>query len=559
MRFEQGAGHEYVEEVGGAGFFCQKVGFESVGEAGGLLGAFDGGDRRVVRIDQIRSSAEQLLVSAHEQMHHELQWSTAWGVTAAMSSLLAEAGIRPATLSNVALIANEAARNVHEVFATTISCGVLGVPESRLVLGDNDRYVRYLNSGLMLGGPVEWPWQFRESAIQMLLRSLMQPVELLDVAEKGFAGIRVRDIADVSVQPDARLRTIADLAPAWWGEVFAELSSEFPDRGGDTGGLWERNLPETHEAMDALKTWEESTLIPRLANVASVRLSEVGIRVLDGVEYLGLAEALQASFVSLGPEDWEVSVLTGPRRLTDEPLGAEREALQFREEPWPARVVEEHDLVDNATHFLSTEFLDEPYIVALFAEPAVYRHQLAGFEWLGDEGGVLLSMVGAVNLEGPGASVPVAMMQPGVSPQALAQMFTSLPVLTVTTLSTTRESQNRRAVLDLDQVFIVIDLPLRLQIEQWIATGWAVRFAAIELESDRSLTLLLFEIDELPNCTFLTFRSRVGYGEIAQLMERHGEDRISPGLRSTENRRTASIAVASRLLNSWWEFRETGW
>ncbi len=512
-----------------------------------------------MRIDQIASPDEQLLVSAHEQMHHELQWSTAWGVTAAMSSLLAEAGVRSAILSNVALVANEAARNVHETFATTISCGVLGLSASRVALAGNDRYLDFLDRGLSLGGQAEWPWQFRESAIQMLLRSLMQPMELIAIAERGFERIRLRDLAEVSMQPDVRLCRIADSVAGWWTDAFAELLREFPERGGDTGGAWARQLPATHEAMDSLKVWEESILIPRLADAARHRLGESGVGVLTADEYLDVVHALQSSFVELAPDEWEVSVLVGPRRLTDEPLGAERESLQFREEPWPVRVVEEHDLVEQATRFLSTDVLDEPYIVALFAEPAVYRHQLTGFGWLGDHGGALLSMLGAVDTEAGRPEVPVAMMRPGLTPRDLGEMFTSLPVLTVTTLSTTREPQIQGIVLDLDEVFIVVDLPLRLQVEQWIETGWTIRFAAIELESDRSLTLLVFEIDELSNCTFLSFRSRVGYGEVAQLIDRHGVDRIAPGLVSNERRRKATLAVAGRLLNSWWTFRETGW
>jgi hypothetical protein len=72
---------------------------------------------------------------------------------------------------------------VHEVFATTISSGAVGVLEARGMLEGNNEYLGYLEAGLQLGGYGGWPWQFRESAVQMVLRSLMPPRELLAIAE----------------------------------------------------------------------------------------------------------------------------------------------------------------------------------------------------------------------------------------------------------------------------------------------------------------------------------------------------------------------------------------
>ena len=52
-------------------FACERVGFEA-GTAGALLGVFDGTDRRDIHLYATSSREEQLLVSLHEHLHHEL-------------------------------------------------------------------------------------------------------------------------------------------------------------------------------------------------------------------------------------------------------------------------------------------------------------------------------------------------------------------------------------------------------------------------------------------------------------------------------------------------------
>lgn len=171
-----------------------------------VLGSFDGRDRRTLMTHLVPDRPAQLLVSMHEQLHEELHWSTAWGVTSAMAGLLAGAGIRGDDLSAVAMTMNTVCREVHERFATTISSGAVGVPAAQVLLAGNPLYLGYLNDGLALGGPSDrWPWQFRESAVQMLLRVLMQPAELAGVAERGFSGLVLADIASETIHPDARL------------------------------------------------------------------------------------------------------------------------------------------------------------------------------------------------------------------------------------------------------------------------------------------------------------------------------------------------------------------
>jgi hypothetical protein len=475
-----------------------------------------------------------------------------------MAGLLASAGVRTETLSGVAAALNGGARTVHETFATTTSSGIFGIDTGRRLLANNPRYLEYLESGLALGGGGDWPWQFRESAIQMLLRTLMQPAQVVDLAGTGFADLRLRDLPDDTAQPDHRLRRIRNEAAQWWEEAFYEIAAEHPDRGGDTGGQWARSLPDDPDAMNAMKLWEEQILIPRLQQAAERHLSAAGYTILDGGTYLEAVAALQASFLDVGPDDWRVEVLTGPRRLEDEPLGAEREALQFHDAAFPVRIIELDDIVDNASLFLNHSPNGRALVCSLYALPEVFRHQFAGMDWLPIDRPPLLALLGQLHAADSGPEVPLAMLSPSVTPHELKAMFTSLPVLTLTTLSTTREPEYRDSILELDRSFIVIDLPLRLQIEQWANTGWRILFRVTELQSDRPLTLVVFAIDELPQCLFLAFRSQAGYSELAQLLDRYG-DHLHPGLETDEDTADQVNAAAVQLLNSWWTFRETGW
>jgi hypothetical protein len=165
-----------------------------------VLGAFDGRDRRDLNVYALPDRPSQLLVSMHAMLHHELHWSTSWGLLAAMAGLLAEADPALGHLRRVATAANRACRRVHEVFASTISCGVVGVEQGRRLLAQSPVYLSYLDEGFNLGGSADrWPWQFRESSAQMLLRTLMPPAEVAELAERGLERLRVRDVSEPAV------------------------------------------------------------------------------------------------------------------------------------------------------------------------------------------------------------------------------------------------------------------------------------------------------------------------------------------------------------------------
>jgi hypothetical protein len=332
------------------------------------------------------------------------------------------------------------------------------------------------------------------------------------------------------------------------------ILAEHPERGGDTGGTWQRDLPDDEAAMDTMKSWEETVLIPALQETADTRLRTAGFAVLDRSEYLDVAAALRDSFLELAPPEWEVEVITGPRRLQDEPLGGEREAIILR--PQPARLVlrDADELATRAGEFLHQSQLG-PRILALYLSTDVFRWQFDGVEQLLTPR-PLLGIVGNASGSAEGRVVSLSLMKPGVSPRDLVGMFQSLPVATMTTLSTTLDPDVHKAVLEMEQVFILVDLPLRVQVESWIAGAGRVRLRVIELQGDRHLNLIVFKLDGFPQRCFLCFRSDAGIGELAQLLDRHSGG-LTTDLSVSDQELDEIGSVSAWLINAWRCFEET--
>ena len=117
-----------ISSVAAATTLSREVGSNTFSD--GVIRALD---RRTLMTHLVPERPAQLLVSMHEQLHEELHWSTARGVTSAIAGLLAGAGTRGDDLRAVALSMNTVCREVHERFATTISSGAVGVPAAQVV------------------------------------------------------------------------------------------------------------------------------------------------------------------------------------------------------------------------------------------------------------------------------------------------------------------------------------------------------------------------------------------------------------------------------------------
>ncbi|WP_157129223.1 hypothetical protein [Nocardia amamiensis] len=533
-------------------FSCARDRFESTTHAE-LLGSFDGRDRRSVMLYAMRDREEQLFVSLHELLHHELQWSTGWGISSAMAGLLAESGLD--RLGRIVREMHESCRTVHETFATTISSGVVGIAVGRRMLAGNVEYTRYLDDGLRLGGQPAWPWQFRESAAQMLLRTTMQPAAVTAIAERGFRRLRVEDVCIPEARPDERLRRIRDIAPHWWNGVFAELSAQWPERGGDLGDEHARRLPDDPAAVMALKEWEETVLLPALLSTAGKRLAELGLPTLGQDDYLHVVEELRLSFLELAPEDWMVELFVHGRGVDDEPLGVERESAVLYRDPAVADIVAP-DAFDDRVREFRTDTADGTRVVSMYSTTETLQRQFDELaEDLPSERAVLLLMGNARRVSGA-RLVPMAFVQPEVSPAALAAMFTRYRCVVLTTLRTTRYGDYRAAVLELPLSFILIDLPLKRQIATWVDQGLRAHYRMFHLGTAGRVNLVVFGVDQLPGCWFLCYRGDAGFGDLVRVLDEYA-DLVLSDLYVPDEVIGDIGAITTWLLTAWWRFEET--
>ena len=96
-----------------------------------------------------------------------------------------------------------------------------------------------------------------------------------------------------------------------------------------------------------------------------------------------------------------------------------------------------------------------------------------------------------------------------------------------------------------------------MQVARWVADGWTVRYAVLDLGIEQGLILLMLALEELPGVWFLCFRSAAGLGELAQLVDRHPGG-LMPGLNPDADTLRDVGAVCSWLLAAWWRFQEVG-
>ena len=233
-----------------------------------------------------------------------------------------------------------------------------------------------------------------------------------------------------------------------------------------------------------------------------------------------MTDVLRSPLLELAPEDWQVEVFAQRRLLNEEMLGGEREGLKLADSRSRLSLCDAEELSARATEFLLDD-ATERYVLALLLDRAVLHRQFAGLDTIPEDGPPLLAIAGPPVLRGEERHLPMALMRPDVTPSALLGMFSSLPVLTLSSLRSSLHDATRLALLQLEEAYVLVDLPLRLQVTSWIEQAGRVRLRLIELTGARPMNLVVLQPDGLPSLWMLAFRSDAGTGEIAQLLDRY--------------------------------------
>jgi hypothetical protein len=289
-------------------FACARDGLARTLEQG-LLGGYDGAGAWVLAVRNLRGDSEQLMVEAHEGLHHELQTSSGLGLVSAMALLLAQRAFRPHALAELFHgLANDSA-HTHEVFATTLSASVVGVGQAKAMLAGNPVYLGYLQRGLALGAA----WSHHQTAAAAVLRCCMAPAGVFDLLDRGFGRVSRPGLSVRGGLPDQRLAAFeAAGGRAAWPELVTELAA----------GLDDDSLPR--------RCYEQACKL----------LDAAGLPSVSWAEQEQVALAIKDAVGRVDPELAErLNIVTGRRPIWDDGLEFDRQKLVLRER-LPAEILD---------------------------------------------------------------------------------------------------------------------------------------------------------------------------------------------------------------------------
>ncbi|MBW4700482.1 MULTISPECIES: hypothetical protein [unclassified Micromonospora] len=500
-------------------------------------GAYDGSDSWALTMGSLTGPAQVSMTELHEALHHELQRSSGWGLLATGAGILARSGFRRHTLREVFLRLVDQSRDSHETYATTLSAIVTGVDAARELLVGNREYLAYLDRGLALVDVAgDWPWQFRISAIDAVLRVCMRPAMSLDLVHRGFRQLASDDVAAGRDSPDRRLAVFEQTGgPQSWTQLFAAVRAEFPERGGDDGAARPR---AGSPGFERLRQFEEEVLGPRChAHVCEV-LDRAGLGSVGSHQQSALATAYRDAVAEVDPET--AALITVAR----ERLAAHEDGLELHRQRVLLRAP------------LTAEFASvaesaggEDHVCGLWLDGAVAKGQFTFGEQAVPERFAAIASVS-------GATIRLGLLPDGATPTQCQGMVANRPLLALTTHHTLARHGDLLAMLQtVEPVFVLMDLPVERHVAQWTASGILVRTATRDIGD---VTLLMLAVTRNHPFRFLCIGTPAGmYLLTDRLRRRHpGQVVLEPTL--LEEHPAATGFAVDFVLNAWHLLKQGG-
>jgi hypothetical protein len=511
------------------------------------LGAYDGTDSWALMIPNLDGSEQLSMTEMHEALHHDLQWSSGWGLLSSGVGIMARIGFRPLAFRELFLRMVDLSRETHETYATTISATIGGIDNAHALLTGNSDYLAYLDRGLALVDvPGAWPWQFRSAAIDAVLRVCMRPAASLDLLRRGFQHLSSDDILPDRDGPDQRLVMFERMGgPGSWTPPFERLIAEFPDRGGDTEAA---RAPIDSPAFDRLRRFEEEILAPRCyAHVCEV-LERAGMPSVGSRQQSALATAFRPAITEMNPEIAPLLTLVTERRPPhEEMLELHRQRIWLRE-PLSAEVVPpgaQHDpkafrLIDSA---------ERSFACGLWLDRTVAAGQFD----LGDQ--VVPDPLAALAVV-DGSRIRLGLLPPDTTPTACQAVAPDVPLVVLTTHHSLARHANMLAMLQtIEPVFVLLDLPVDRHVRQWVSSGIRVRMATVDLGG---LTLLVLAISRNHPFRFLCIGTPGGVYVLADQLSRRYPKQVVPDPALLDEHRFATERAVEFILGTWHLLKQGG-
>lgn len=497
-----------------ASFWCVSGGSD------GILGAYNHSDEWQLNAAALRR-ADQVMVSLHERLHHELQHTTPWGLIARFAKELAEQNIDPDRLRLLFRFCRKQSAQTHETYATTMSL-IDAVPGAEF-LSESPDYRAYFEQGRRLARAHDWSsGRFVADAI---LRSCMAPAMLGSAFRGDFVDLRLTDLETDAACPDRRLATALAL-----------------------------ELPEFSPA-DMGKNATPAQLAAFYDEVAH-ELTRQGLPTLDSGGISAFIEDLFTSIRAISPALADRTSLDETREpVSDDMEEHQRETLILQDSgPLPVEIIPPGAMVDRALDLVRHNELG-PHVTLVWLPASQLAAKFARPNGLELRTGsvVVLQAVGRDNLGRRVVRVcPFDVDDPGPIVQAF-----QMPVVCITTASSLLAAPAVARAGDIGRIFAVVDAPVVASLLTEYASTAKMTWTSGRLDGGRHLKFFVFLLNIFPGVFWLQITGFAGQSYTWAWLESLDPDTATRSPDMFDRLKGEIDAAVHTVVDCWYDLRQT--
>ncbi|MFF3333189.1 hypothetical protein ACFYWX_27160 [Streptomyces sp. NPDC002888] len=488
-----------------------------------VLGAYDGLEAWTLHATALTDRDEQVVVSLHERLHHELQHTTPWGLVARFSADLARLGVLTERLRLLFRFCRESSRLVHETYATTLSIG--DDTAALRFLGEGSDYRRYFDQGRRLLGGLDWETgRFRVDAV---LRAAMAPAALEPAYAGGFEAVRTRDLNAPDTRPDARLETILALDLPQFGPQGLG-----PHSGPDELGVFFDEVAEclTRQGLPTLRTAPVRALIDDLFE-----------------DVARLSPELRARM--------ELDTVRDP--VPDDIEEHQRERIRLHDTgPLPLEIVPQAEIAARAADFARHHDRLGKHVLLVWARADLLARQFARPNALEQREGFVVALQAAGH-DSEGRAVARLGLLETDNPAEAVRAFT-LPVVCLSTAASLADAPGTARSDGIDTIHAVADLPIVSQLVHTFRQKAHVTWMRSDVDGDRKLHLFSYTVSVLPGIVWLQLTGEAGRHYTQRWLTSLGPDQAEHRPEAFTELLPGIDAAVQHVVSAWWIIDQQG-
>jgi hypothetical protein len=456
-------------EIAQSSYWCARSGGSEI------VGSYDGLESWTIFAANLTAREEQVMVSLHERLHHELQHSSPWGLVTRFAADLARLGVDRPRLSRLGAYCREQARYVHECYATTLSVG--DDPTALSYLADNPVYTAFYKTGR--GLLTDLDWEQGRFFVDAVLRAAMSPVAVSSAMRSGYGTVRIADLDAPTTRPDDRLAAVCALdLPAIPAEHLGP-----------------------HSTPDELGVYfdEVSNLLDRH-----------GIPTLKTAEVRRLVASLFDDIARLSPDLRDrIELDTRRDHIADDLEEHTRERIVLHDGgPLPLEIVPMNEIAGRVSDLARDHETLGTHVLMVWARSDILSRQFLAPNPLQGRQGFVIGFQAAGTDDAGHAVVRLGMLNTD-SPAEVASIV-PIPVVCLTTAASLVDAPGSARSDGIDTIYAVTDLPIVPQLTHTFSQGATVTWTHLNVEGGRRLHVFAYKISVLPGIVWLQFTGEAG-------------------------------------------------